>query len=148
MERIVKHKKEIQEMNFNLQKTCFEGKWTQVNDTISAVDLFEPSNGEYVNSLLEFLTSMRALRNGAQFQLIQDQLRLLIIPLNGYQFIKYNLILVAGIFGISLPTWWMLPKSGGWLATYYQDLLTIIIWVHFRKNWSQTRGWSTYFWTK
>lgn len=90
-------------MNFNLQNTCFEGKWTQVNDTIF-VDLFEPSNGEYVNSFLEFLTSMGALRNAAQFQLIQDQLRLLIIPLNGYQFIKYNLILVAGIFGISLPT--------------------------------------------
>ena len=47
---------------------------------------------------------MGALRNAAQFQLIQDQLRLLIIPLNGYRFIKYNLILVAGIFGISLPT--------------------------------------------
>ena len=71
-------------MNFNFQKTCFEGKWTQVNDTISAADLFQPSNGEYVNSFLEFLTSMGALRNAAQFQLIQDQLRLLIIPLNGY----------------------------------------------------------------
>ena len=91
----------INKSQLSFHKNSLLSRWSQLDEIVTFMNIFEPSNEDILLKEIETLKSTSDLHNSPHFHHIMSQLHLLLTPKKGRRYDKETFVLAAELFNIS-----------------------------------------------
>jgi hypothetical protein len=103
---------EVPKKNFILQKNSLLNRWSQLDGILEAIRSYVVSSSDHLGKIMQEMDQMTDVHHLPNFQFLQSQLQMLLMPKNNFHYCKHVLILASELLCVSPAAYRLLRRSG------------------------------------